>query len=153
NSLKTAPLQNPTSLKTGYYKLRSGTTGREQPASGKLALLALHRLFRGDRAAPRALSRARIGVRALPANGKIAAVANPAVRLNFDQTADVHLNLLAEIAFDAAFLLDHLADVIDLVLRQVANLFRRIDVRLRRDFSRALLPDAVDGRQANPQAL
>ena len=61
-------------------------------------------------------------MRALAANGKIAAVTNSAIRLNFNQAADIHLNLLAEIAFDAAFLLDGLADMVDFIFRQVANL-------------------------------
>src|SRR5208282_4867431 len=59
--------------------------------------------------APRAFSRARVGVRALAAHRKIAPVAHSAVALDVDEPADIHLDLLAEIAFDAALLLDGLA--------------------------------------------
>jgi hypothetical protein len=80
-------------------------------------------------------------------------VANPAVRLDFDQPPDVHLNLLAEIAFDAPFLLDDLADTVHFILGQIADLLRVIHARLFRNPSRALLPNAVDRRQADPQPL
>src|SRR5262249_12257023 len=83
----------------------------------------------------------------------VAAMANSAIRLNFNQAADVHLNLLAEIAFDAAFLLDGLPDVIDFILRQVANLFRVIHAGFGGELFRTLLPDAIDRRQPNPEAL
>src|ERR1700756_993667 len=95
-----------------------------------LALLAYGLLLCCDCAAPRTFSGARVGVRALAADRKIPAVANTAIRLNFDQPADVHLDLFAEIAFHAAFLLDGLAEVIDFIFRQVANLLRVIDIRL-----------------------
>src|ERR1019366_3264096 len=79
-------------------------------------------LFRGDRALPRALARARIGVRALAVNRKIAAMAHPAIALDFDQPPDVHLDLLAEIALDAALGFDRLAQTVNLFLGQVLHL-------------------------------
>jgi hypothetical protein len=92
-------------------------------------------------------------VRALAVHREVTAMANAPVGLNFDQAPDIHLNLLAEIAFDAAFLLDDLADVIDFIFRQVANLFGVIDVGLFRDFDGAVLTDAINGGQPNPKAL
>jgi len=80
-------------------------------------------------------------------------VPDSAVGLNFDQPADVHLNLLAEIAFHAAFLFDNLAEVIHFIFRQVANLLVGIDIRLGRDFSRALLPDPIDRSQPDIEPL
>src|SRR5437879_779330 len=111
-----------------------------------LTLLAQDLLLRCDRAAPRTLAGARVGVRSLPAHRQVPAVPDPAVGLDFDQPADVHLNLLAEIAFHAAFFFDFLAEMVDFIFRQVANLLRVIDIRLRRELSCALLPDAIDRR-------
>src|SRR5260370_31959521 len=118
-----------------------------------LALLAQDLLLGCDRSAARALAGARVGVRALAAHRQVAAVADPAVGLNFDQPADVHLDLLAEIAFHAAFLFDFLAEMVDFIFRQVANLLRVIDIRLGGELHRALLPDAIDRGQPDPKAL
>src|SRR5258708_2164410 len=74
-----------------------------------------------------------------------------AIGLNFNQPANVHLDLLAEIAFHAAFLLDGLANVVDFLFGQVANLFRVIHSGFRGELLRALPPDAVDRGQPNPQ--
>src|SRR6266478_5688688 len=119
----------------------------------KLALLADRLLLRCHRAAPRTLAGARVGVRALAAHRKIPAVANAAIGLNFNQPADIHLDLLAEIAFHAAFLLDGLANVVDFLFGQVADFFRVVHAGFRGQLFRALPPDAVDGGQANPQPL
>jgi len=89
----------------------------------------------------------------LAAHRQVPAVPNPAIRLNFNQPADVHLDLLAEIAFHAAFLFDGLAKMINFIFGQVANLLRVIDARLGRELPRALLPDAVDRGQPDPKAL
>src|SRR5690242_12998539 len=115
-----------------------------RPTNKLLALLAQDLLLRRDRTAPRTLAGARVGVRALAAHRQVPAVPDPAVGLNFDQPADVHLNLLAEIAFHAAFLLDGLAEVIDFIFRQVANLLGMIYIRLSGKLLCALLPDAID---------
>src|SRR5690242_3323030 len=128
-------------------------TGRGKPRPYKLTLLADGLLLGCDGAAPRTFAGTRVGVRALAANRQIAPMTNPAIGLNFNQAADVHLNLLAEIAFDAAFLLDGLADVIDFIFRQVANLFRVIHASFCGELFCALLPDSIDGRQSNPEAL
>src|ERR1041385_4038947 len=88
-------------------------------------------------------------MRALTANRQIAAMTNAAIGLNFNQPTDVHLDLLAEIAFDAAFLLDGLAKMIDFIFGQVANLFRVIDAGFSGELARAFLPDAIDRGQPN----
>src|SRR5712672_2008561 len=117
----------------------------------KLALLAYGLLLCRDCSATRALAGARVGMRALAAHRKIPAVANAAIRLNFNQPADIHLDLFAEIAFHPAFLLDGLANVIDFLFGQVANLLGVIHAGFRGQLFRALPPDTVDGGQANPQ--
>src|SRR6266404_834464 len=92
-------------------------------------------------------------MRALAAYRQIPAMANAAISLNFNQPADIHLDLFAEIALHPAFLLDGLANVIDFLFGQVANLLGVIHTGFRRQLFRALPPDAVDGSQANPQPL
>src|SRR6266446_6852759 len=142
--------ENFTAGKAGALRIRSGQASSRTP---KLALLAQDLLLRRDRAAPRTLAGARVGVRSLPAHRQVPAVPDPAVGLNFDQPADVHLNLLAEIAFYTAFFLDFLAQMVDFIFRQVANLLRVIDIRLGGELLRALLPDAIDRGQPDPKAL
>src|SRR4029077_19432564 len=114
---------------------------------------ALDLLFGSHRSAPRTLAGACVSVRALTANRQIAAMTNPAISLNFDQPANVHLDLFAEIAFDAAFLLDGLAKLVDFVFGKVADLFREIHANLLRQLLCAHLSDAIDRRQTDPKAL
>src|SRR4029077_14564498 len=144
-----------------FHSVRSGQglkpcQARAQPccaptSSYKLALLADRLLLRCHCAAPRTLARARVGVRTLPAHRKIPAVANAAISLNLNQPANVHLDLLAEIAFHAAFLLDGLTNVVDFLFSQVADFFRVVHAGFSGLLFRALPPDAVDRGQANPQ--
>src|SRR5207253_9536518 len=82
------------------FELRGGTVWLPRPKS---SLLSDNFLLRCDRAPPRTLPRARIGVRALPAHRQVTTVPDATVALDFDEPADVHLDLFAEIAFHAAF--------------------------------------------------
>src|SRR5690348_4290188 len=118
-----------------------------------LALLADGLLLRRHRAAPRAFPRAGVRVRTLSSHREIAAVTDSTVRLDFDQPADIHLDLLAEIAFHAALFFNFLPEMIHFVFGQVADLLRVIDARLRGELSSALLPDAVNRSQTDPKAL
>src|SRR6516225_4770685 len=118
-----------------------------------LTLLALHLLLAGDGAATRSLAGAGVGVRALSTNRQVTAVTNPTIRLNFDQAADVHLDLFAEVAFDAAFLLNDGTDTVDLIFRKVADLLAEIHIRLFGDILRAHLSNPVDRGQPDPKAL
>src|SRR5207237_7581269 len=117
------------------------------------ALSADGLLTGSDSASQQTLARSLCVIRALSANRHIAAVTNPAIGLNFNQPANVHLNLLAEIALNAAFLLDGLADMVDFIFRQVANLLRVIHAGLRDKPACARLPDAIDRGQPDPKAL
>src|SRR6267378_3407051 len=142
--------ENFTAGKAGALRIRSGQASSRTP---KLALLAQDLLLRRDRAAPRTLTGACVSMRSLAAHRQVPAVPDPAVGLDFDQPADIHLNLLAEIAFHTAFFFDFLAQMVDFIFRQVANLLCVIDIRLGGELLRALLPDAIDRGQPDPKAL
>jgi hypothetical protein len=60
----------------------------------------------------------------------------PAVAADLHQPLDVDGDLLPEIAFDAALLLDDPADLPDVVLRQVLDPEVAADARLREDVAR-----------------
>jgi hypothetical protein len=109
--------------------------------------------LRGHGALPRALARARIGVRALSVHRQIATVTNSAVALNFNQPPDVHLNFLAEIAFDAAFRFDGLTDLVNLFFGQILDLFGVVNIGFRAELARANAADTVDRGEADEQTL
>src|SRR5579864_4451148 len=118
------------------------------------ALLARGDFLLGrDGALARSLARPGVRVRALAAYRQVAPVAQAAVALNFDQPADVHLDLLAEIAFDAALGFNGLAQLIDFFLGQILDLLGLVHVRLGAKRPRARLPDAIDRREADPDTL
>ena len=94
-------------------------------------LLAGHDfLLRSHGALARTLAGARVGVRALAVDRQIAPMAQSAVALNFNQPADIHLDLLAEIAFHSAFGLDGLTKLVNFFLGQVLDLLGFIDLAL-----------------------
>src|SRR5580704_473520 len=135
-------------------RLKPRPTRRLAQTTTYRALLARGDLLLGrDRALARTFARARIGVRALATHRQIPPVAQPAVALNFDQPANVHLDLLAEIAFDAALGFNGLAQLIDFFLGQVLDLLGFVHVRLGAKRPRPRLPDAVDRSEADPDTL
>src|SRR5207237_1144573 len=115
--------------------------------------LLARRFLLGDGGAPGAFARARVGVRALPADGQAAPVPQAAVTADVHQTLDVHLRALAQIALDLALAFDDRADAPQLLLVQIAH--ARIGVHARRfeDRVRARAPDAVNVRQTDLDAL
>src|SRR6202035_3315050 len=102
--------------------------------------------------APRALTGARVGVRALATDRQIAPVTDAAIRLNFNEPANVHLNFFAEIAFDAAFLFNFLAETVGFVFGKIAYLFIEVDARLIGHDPCALLLETIHRRETDPQA-
>src|SRR6186713_2572070 len=86
-----------------------------------LAMCPLLGLLLGDRALARSLARARVRARALATCRQIPAMPRSAVAADFDQALDAHRDLLAEIAFHAADLFNHPADLADVVFRQVLD--------------------------------
>src|SRR6202035_617810 len=80
-----------------------------------IRLLASHDLLLGsDCALSRSFSRTGIGMGALAVNRQVAPMTQSAVALDFDQSADIHLNLFAQIALHAALGLNLLAKLVDL---------------------------------------
>jgi hypothetical protein len=71
-------------------------------------------------------------------------VTRAAIALNVDETLDVHLDVLAQVALDVSFVLDHLADAVDLVLAQILDLLEGVNIRLRQNSERARISDAED---------
>src|SRR5256712_846302 len=131
---------------------------RAQPQGGGLSefslLLAGHHFLLGRNCAlARALAGARIGVRPLAADREVPPVAQPAITLNFNQPANVHLHLFAKIALDAALRFNRLAQAVNLLLREILDLLCAIDLGLFAERTRARLPDPVNRGQADPQAL
>src|SRR5580700_6204082 len=80
-------------------------------------------------------------------------MAQPAIALDFNQTANVHLDLFAEIALYPPFGFDLLAKLIHLFFGQILDLLGFIHFGLGAERAGALLANAVDRRQADPQAL
>ena len=73
-----------------------------------------------------------------------AAMTIAAIGADFDQPLDVHGDVLAEIAFHAAFLLDDLADAIDFIFTQIADLLRRLHAGRPEDAGRARVSNTED---------
>src|SRR5688572_19007825 len=99
------------------------------------------------RAAARALAGSRVGVRPLSAHRQAAAMPQSAVRSHLDVPLDIHRDFLAEIAFDRAFFFQNLADLVDLVFGEVANLLIEIDAGPMEERLRSRTADTINIRQ------
>src|SRR5665213_894017 len=114
-------------------------------------LLARHNLLlRRHRALARTLARTRVRMRSLTVHREIAPVTKASVTLDFNEPANIHLHFFAKIAFDPAFGLDGLAQLIDLLFREVLDFLNVIDIGLHANRPRAFLPDAINRGQAHP---
>src|SRR5688572_30749167 len=76
-----------------------------------------------------------------------------AIAADLHQPLDVHRDLLPEIAFDAAYLFEHPADLADVVFREVLHADVRADARRDQHVVRPLPPDAVDIGEADLDPL
>ena len=92
-------------------------------------------------------------MRSLAAHGKIPAMTQSAVCLNFNQAADIHLHLFAQIAFHTPFGFNRGAETRDFVFRQILDLLRVVYLGFFGERLRAFLPDSVNCRKANPEPL
>src|SRR5271168_2209471 len=115
-------------------------------ASAPASPLSLRRRFllACDCALTRSLAGARIGVRALAADREVAPVTQAPVGLNVYQPLDVHGDVFAQIAFDLAFVLNHLADAVYLVFTQVLDFFDRVYIGRCQDALGARVADSED---------
>src|SRR5258708_16117218 len=110
-------------------------------------------LLVGHRALARALAGARIGVRALAADRQAAAMTEAAIRADFDQPLDMHRDIFAQIAFHVAFVLNDLADPVDLFFVQVLDLLQRFNLGRGQNRLRTRVADAVDVSQRDIHML
>src|SRR6185503_21301176 len=94
--------------------------------------------------ATRPFASARIGMRALTANRQSATMPQPAITPDVHQSLDVHLRLLAKVAFDHALLVNDRANAIDFVFAQLAYAFVNADACFFKNFVSARAPNAVD---------
>src|SRR5271157_4124126 len=117
--------------------------------TGALAMLCLpcRLLLVGNGSAARALARAGVGVRALAPHRQAAPVAQSAIGAHLDVTLDVHRDFLAEIAFHRSFFFQNLADLVDLVFGQVADLLVEIDAGPIKERARSGTAHAVNVRE------
>ena len=76
-----------------------------------------------------------------------------AIALNVDEALDVHLDVLAQIAFDVAFVLDHLTDAVDLVFAQILDLLKGVNIRLLQNLRRTWIADPEDVCERDPGLL
>src|SRR5262245_34797638 len=99
------------------------------------------------------LAGARIGVGALAADRKVAAMAQPAIAAEVLQPLDVELNLAPQVALDEVVAVDHLAALQHFLIRQLRHPPLRRQVDLVHDLLRLLGPDAVDVLKRDHHAL
>src|SRR5512132_4357139 len=117
-----------------------------------LLLLLRDLLLAGDRLLG-ALAGPRVRVRALTADRERTPVADPLVAADLDLALDVLRHLAAEIALDLEVAVDVLADLEDLVLREVTDLGPTLDLRSADDLERPRGADAVDVAQRDVEPL
>src|SRR5262249_43435060 len=113
----------------------------------------LHNLLFGDRALARTFAGARVGAGALSADRQPAPMARAAIAADFHQPLDVHRDFLAQVAFDAALLLDDPADLAHVVLGEVLDADVGAQAGILEDAARADAADAVDVGQSDLDAL
>src|SRR4029453_13934542 len=109
--------------------------------------------LRPDHRPARALARARVGVRALPAHRQVPAVAPPGVGADLHQPLDVHGHVLAEVALDAALLVQDLGDAADLLFGEGLHAHALVDARRGQDALAARDADPVDVGERDLQPL
>src|SRR3954467_7929595 len=128
------------SLRTSSWKLQAGGWKLD-------GLLFSHRTL------ARALACAGVRLRPLAAHRQIPPMPQPAIAADFHQPLDVHRDLLAEITLDAPLLLDHPADLPDVVFGEILDSDVGADRRGAQDVVRALPADAVNVGEPDLDAL
>jgi hypothetical protein len=102
----------------------------------------------------RALAGARIGLRALSADGQTTQVAHASVTLDTLQAFEIHANFAAQVAFDDIFaILNGVNDLRQLLLSQVLGANAGIDIGLGQDVAGIRGTDPVNITQRDVDAL
>src|SRR5579872_2121326 len=110
-------------------------------------------LLLSDGSLARSFARAGVGMGALSANRQVAAMTEPAIGADFDETLDVHRNFLAQIAFDQTLGLDDRTDAVNFFFAEVLNLLHRFDLGFVENARRARMPDAINVGQRDVDVL
>src|SRR5690349_1949436 len=118
-----------------------------------MLLLLAGRFLLGDSGATRTFTSARVGVRALSANGQRAAMAQAAIAADVHQALDVHLHALAQVAFDLALHFQDVTNATQLVFAQVAHARIEVDARFLEHRVRARTADTVNIGETNLGSL
>src|SRR5438552_2204447 len=130
------------SLAVGRSPLAVGRNLLGQRPTANSQLFLRRFLLAGDSALARSLAGAGVGVRALSARGKAAAVAHAAVAVDLHQPLDVEADVLAEIALHFPLIGDDLADLAHVILGEVLDARVAADTRLGQDGIRPRAADA-----------
>src|SRR5690606_22113487 len=111
----------------GLRRPRAGRFGAGMRFYATPLLLLAGLLLADGRHALGALAGPRVGLRLLPANGKVAAVTEAAVAADLHQALDALVALTAQVTLDDDLAVDVVAERRDLLLGEVANLGVPID--------------------------
>src|SRR5947209_11967032 len=110
-------------------------------------------LLLSDCSFARTLASASVGMGALTANRQVATMAESPIRTDLDEALDVHRNILTQIAFNAAFSFDHLADAIYFIFAEILHLFHGVHFRRIQYARSARVADSIDVRERDIGAL
>lgn len=104
-------------------------------------------------AALRTTPGARIGASPLAAHGHAAAVTQTAIAADIHQPLDVQRNLSSKVTFNAVFLIDDLAEAVDLIVGQIAHTRVRVDPGPLEQDPAGVGADAIDIRKRSLNPL
>src|SRR6185369_7774404 len=137
----------------GRCRLLAGRLSRScHTRSSAVLALRRRRLLPLD-GTPRPFPRARVGVRPLPANRQVSAMAAAAVAAEIDQPLDARRHVAPEVALDLVARIEDPPDARALLVGQIIRLAPRIHLRLGADPERRAPADAVDVRERYFHAL
>src|SRR5690349_14741061 len=114
--------------------------------------LLRHLLLSSDRAT-RTLLRARIRVRPLATHRQATPVPNTPIRADVHQTLDVHRHFGAQRTLDLVVALDHLTQLVDVRVGEIANAQRGVDSCLAQNVDGVTTADAIDVRETDLDLL
>src|SRR6266851_4530930 len=112
-------------------------------------LLLPWRLLLGDCGAPRTFASARVRMRALAPHRQAAAMPQAAIGANVHQALDVHLDSLAQVAFDFALRFKNGANAAQIVFAQIFDPGIQIHLRLDQDRRGTRSADSVNVSKAD----